>query len=278
MTGPDFEHFARLVQQRSGLALGPDKAYLVLSRLGPLAREMGLADAPALLARLRAGAPETLTRRCVDAMATHESLFFRDATPFEQLKTHLLPELHARRTPGVPLRVWSAACSSGQEPYSLAILGREMAPLLGGRRLQILATDMSEAVLEKARAGVYSEFEVRRGLSPERLQKWFVKSGRGFEVAPELKTNVEFRRHNLLDGPASLGRFDIVFCRNVLIYFDRPDKAKVLEQIARTINPGGALVLGSAESAFGLTDAFVQSPATRGLLRLREPAETLKAG
>lgn len=275
MTGPDFDHFCRLVQTRSGLSIGAEKTYLVQSRLEPVARANGISGVPDLLARLRAGAPETLVRRCIDAMATHESLFFRDNTPFQELAGVVLPELARNRPHDRPLRIWCAACSSGQEPYSIAMLMQEQGHILGGRRVEIVATDMAEGILEKARAGVYSDFEVRRGLSPERLGRWMTARGGDWEMSAQLKSMVSFRRHNLLDGAAGLGVFDIVFCRNVLIYFDAPRKAQVLEQIAGVTAPDGALFLGSAETIIGLTDAFGLSVGTRAVYRPRGEASKL---
>jgi len=263
MTGPDFDHFCRLVLTRSGLVLNESKAYLVQSRLEPIAKAAGLAGTAEVLAQLRAGADSGLEQRCIDAMATHESMFFRDTTPFEQIATVVLPELARNRAPGQPLRIWCAACSSGQEPYSLAIVIHELSGVLGGRRVEIVGTDMSDAILNKARSGIYSDFEVRRGLSPERLNRWFQPDAGGWRTTGALKGMVFFQKHNLLDGVAGLGQFDIILCRNVLIYFDPAGKTRVLEQIARAIRPDGALFLGSAETVIGLTDAFT-APTGRG--------------
>jgi chemotaxis protein methyltransferase CheR len=272
MIGPEFDHFCALVGVRSGLVLGRDKAYLVASRLEPVARAQGLGDVPALLARLKNGAPESLIAVCVDAMATHESLFFRDGAPFEQVENLVLPALADARPAGQPLRILSAACSSGQEPYSLAMLCQENAHRLAGRRVEIVGTDMAETILAKARAGLYSSFEVQRGLSPERAARWMTPRGAGFEISQTLKSMVSFRRHNLLDGMAAMGVFDIVFCRNVLIYFDQAKKAQVLNQLANALAPDGALFLGSAETVMGLTDALVLQPGSRGLYRRRDGA------
>ena len=263
MTGPDYDHFCRLVLTRSGLVLNEGKAYLVQSRLEPIARSIGVAGTVELLALLRAGPPHGLEQRCVDAMATHESMFFRDTTPFEQMATVVLPQLARTRSPGQPLRIWCAACSSGQEPYSLAIIIQELSGLLAGRRVEIVGTDMSDAILNKARSGMYSDFEVRRGLSPERLNRWFQRSGDGWQANGQLRGMIFFQKHNLLDGVGGLGPFDIVLCRNVLIYFDPAGKTRVLEQIARAIWPDGALFLGSAETVIGLTDSFT-APTGRG--------------
>ena len=263
MTGPDFDHFCRLVLTRSGLVLNDAKAYLVQSRLEPIAKAAGLAGTAELLALLRGAPPPGLEQRCIDAMATHESMFFRDTTPFEQIASVVLPELAKARSPGQPLRIWCAACSSGQEPYSLAIVIQELSGLLGGRRVEIVGTDMSDTILNKARSATYSDFEVRRGLSPERLNRWFQPNGAGWQVASQLKAMVFFQRHNLLDGVTGLGQFDIILCRNVLIYFDPAGKTRVLDHLAKAIRPDGALFLGSAETVIGLTNAF-KAPTGRG--------------
>lgn len=273
----DFEHFLRLTRARSGLVLTADKAYLVKGRLDPVARRAGLADASALLARLRAGAPEALVRACVDAMATHESFFFRDGTPFQALE-QALPGLIAARQASRALRVWCAACSSGQEPYSVAMLLAEASARLTGWRVEIIATDMSEAIVARARDGLYSDFEARRGLSEDRLKRWFQPEGGQWRVAPELRRMVSFRTHNLLDGPADPGPFDVIFCRNVLIYFDVAQKRTVLERLARALTPDGLLFLGSAETVIGVTDALAPAPGASGLFQIRPPAPLRAAG
>lgn len=273
MIGPTYDNFCRLVRARSGLVLGPEKAYLVRSRLDPIARGLGMTDAEALVARAGAPGGEALLRRCVDALATHESSFFRDGAPFERLAEEILPALAQARRDVRRLRIWCAACSSGQEPYSLAILLREMAAAFGGWTIDIIATDMSEAILEKARAGLYSDFEVRRGLSPERLQRWFTPVGEGgYRIDPALQRMVTFRPHNLLAGVDGMGSFDLVLCRNVLIYFDVDRKREVLANLARVLASDGALVLGSAETILGLCDAVESAPGGRGLYRRKASA------
>lgn len=272
MTGPDFEHFCRLVKERSGLILSPSKGYLVESRLGPLARAEGLAGVPQLLERLRTGGPsaEPLLVRCVEAMATHESFFFRDGTPFNLLAGRVLPQLVEARAATRTLRIWCAACSSGQEPYSIAILLKEMGARLTGWRLEIVATDMSRPILQKAEEGLYSDFEVRRGLTDARRDRWFVRDGHGWRVSPELRALVSFRPHNLLNDSLP-GTFDVVFCRNVLIYFDVDQKRAVLKRMAQTLAEDGGLFLGSAETVLGVTDAFELTPGAAGLFRRAAP-------
>lgn len=267
MTGPDYDHFCRLVRQRSGLVLTPEKAYLVSSRLAPVARAEGLATVAELLAVLRMGASETLLQQAVDVMATHESYFFRDAAPFEQLAEAVLPPLIAARQAQRTLRIWCAACSSGQEPYSVAMILMEMGYRLAGWKLEILATDMSEPILRKASAGLYNDFEVNRGLSPERQARWFKQEPDGWRVSPKLQQMVRFRPHNLLQGSAGLGVFDVIFCRNVLIYFDIETKRQILDHVSRAMAADGSLLLGSAETVLGVSGAVEPVPGLRGLYR-----------
>jgi len=267
MTGPDFDHFCRLARERSGLVLTSAKAYLVSGRLESVARDEKLAGVPELLARLRAGAPEALVQRCIDAMATHESYFFRDGLPFEQLATEVLPSLIAARQATRSLRIWCAACSSGQEPYSIAMILQEMGPRLAGWRIEIIATDMSEPVLHKARTGLYNDFEVRRGLSPERLARWFKPHGASWQVSPVLQQMVRFRTHNLLKGTSGMGVLDVIFCRNVLIYFDVDHKRQILDQLSQAMAIDGSLFLGSAETVMGLSQAIEPAVGMRGLYR-----------
>ncbi len=278
MTGPDFDHFCRLLRERSGLVIGPEKAYLIRNRLDPVARAEGLSDAAELLARLRKGAPEVLVQACVTALATHESSFFRDGTPFELLARQILPDLIAARRAQRSLRIWCAACSSGQEPYSVAIALQEAATQMPGWRLEIVATDFSKPILDKAQAGLYSAFEVKRGLSPQRQERWFQEEGGAWRVSPQLRQMISFRPHNLLQGTAGLGTFDVIFCRNVLIYFDPDGKRAVLEDLARALAPDGALFLGSAETILGLTTSLESMPGGRGLCRRAQGPRTAMAG
>lgn len=263
----DYQHFVRLVRERSGLSLGPEKAYLIRNRLDPVARAEGLPDAVALLALIRKGAPDRVLAACVDALATHESSFFRDGAPFELLANTVLPALISARSAQRSLRIWCAACSSGQEPYSVAIALQEMGPRLAGWRLEIVATDFSKPILEKARTAIYSDFEVRRGLTPQRLERWFQKDATAWRPTPQIRNMVSFREHNLLQGAAGLGTFDIIFCRNVLIYFDPDRKRTALDELARALAPDGSLFLGSAETIFGLSEKLELTPGARGLFR-----------
>jgi chemotaxis protein methyltransferase CheR len=253
-----FDEIASLVKARSGLALGPDKGYLVDTRLAAITRRLGLREYAALIPRLRVD--RALQEEVVEALTTNETLFFRDSRPFEHLRTHVLPRLHAERPAGMPLRIWSAAASTGQEAYSLAMQVSEMGPALNGRAVQILGTDIARAPLARARDGLYTQFEVQRGLPARMLVKYFTKEGDGWRIIKPIRDMAEFREWNLLSDPAPLGRFDVVFCRNVLIYFDPPTKAHVLDMIASRLVPGGLLYLGGAETINGLGCAFRSIP------------------
>jgi chemotaxis protein methyltransferase CheR len=279
MTGAitDIEAFRKLVLERSGLSLGADKDYLLQSRLTPLMREEGLATLDALFARIRLDPRGRLAQRGIDAMATHESYFFRDATPFDQLRDVLLPALVARRGGARRLRVWSAACSSGQEPYSLAMLVLEERRLMPDWSVEIVATDMSAPILDRARRGLYSDFEVARGLSDERRSRWLRRDGADWSIAPEVRCMVQFRPHNLMDGTAGMGRFDLIFCRNVLIYFEQGQKRWALARLAEALEPDGALVLGSAETVVGLDSAFEPMTGLRGAFKPCVQTERLRA-
>lgn len=265
----DIEAFRRLVLERSGLILSAEKDYLLKSRLEPIARAEGLADVASMLRLVRVAPSARLAQRCIDGMATHESFFFRDTTPFDQLRETILPQLHAARGASKTLRIWSAACSSGQEPYSLAMMLQEERARFGDWRIEILATDFSQPILERARTALYSDFEVRRGLSDQCQARFLTREGEMFRIAPEVRAMVQFRHHNLLDGTATLGRFDLIFCRNVLIYFDPATKAKTLEGVAGCLNPDASLILGSAETVVGLAGAFEPTPGLRGVFRLK---------
>ncbi|MGC8475722.1 MAG: CheR family methyltransferase [Acetobacteraceae bacterium] len=262
-----FEALATLLRERSGLTIGTDKIYLLETRLGPIAKRENLPDLAALAARLRAPGGERLAREVVEAMTTNESLFFRDTKPFAHVRSIALPGLHAVRPPGTPLRIWSAAASTGQEAYSLAMIAAELRPTMPDRRVEILGTDIAREPLARAREGLYTQFEVQRGLPVQMLVKHFRKEDANWRIAEPLRAAVTFREWNLLDNPTPLGRFDVVFCRNVLIYFDPPTKAKVLEGIARQLAPDGLLYLGGAETVLGITDRLVAVPDGPGAYR-----------
>jgi chemotaxis protein methyltransferase CheR len=265
VTPLDYEYLRRLLRERSGLVLSADKHYLVESRLLSVARRAGTATLSELVQRLKAPNSERLIVEVVEAMTTNESFFFRDKVPFEQFRDTIMPALLTARGGTRRIRIWCAAASTGQEPYSLAMSLKEMGKALEGCRVEILATDLSQEVLEKAKAGIYSQFEVQRGLPIQLLVKYFSQIGDTWQVAPEIRAMVQYRQLNLLNEFFHLGTFDVVFCRNVLIYFDQATKVSVLERLARVTERDGYLVLGAAETVVGLTEAFKPVVDRRGL-------------
>jgi chemotaxis protein methyltransferase CheR len=264
MTPQDFDYLRDLLRQRSGLVLSAEKQYLAESRLLPVARKHGLASVSELVARLKTAAAPFGTE-VVEAMTTNESFFFRDKVPFEHFRLTIMPALLTARAREKRIRIWCTACATGQEPYSLAMSLKGFSAALAGWRVEILATDISESVLEKAKAGIYSQFEVQRGLPIQLLVKFFAQIGETWQIAPEIRAMVQFRPLNLLNDFSPLGTFDLVFCRNVLIYFDQDTKTGVLNRIARQMPADGYLVLGAAETVVGLTEAFKPLSDKRGL-------------
>ncbi|MFH1158176.1 MAG: protein-glutamate O-methyltransferase [Pseudomonadota bacterium] len=261
----DFKFFEALLRKESGLAITPEKIYLLESRLLPIVQKQKIQGGlEGLAQRIKLTKDADLQRAVVEAMTTNETSFFRDSTPFQRLKEDLLPYFSRARGTQKTLRIWSAACSSGQEPYSIAMLLREY-PALAGWRFEIVATDLSLDILAQARSGVYSQFEVQRGLPIQMLVRYFTKQGDGWAIKPEVKDMVKFRPANLLGNISELGSFDIVFCRNVLIYFDVPTKVKVLAAISGVIKPDGVLFLGGAETVIGVSDNFRPVPEIRGI-------------
>jgi len=266
VTPLDFDYLRRLLHERSGLVLPAEKHYLAESRLLPLARRRGLTTLGELIGKLRETSPESpLATEVVEAMTTNETFFFRDKIPFDHLRDTIMPALIAARAKEKRIRIWCTAASSGQEPYSIAMTLKAMGAALAGFRIDILATDLSTEVLERARHGIYSQFEVQRGLPIHLLVKFFTKEGEMWQIAPEIRDMVQFRPLNLLKDFSPLGTFDIVFCRNVLIYFDQETKIGVFNRVARQMPDDGYLVLGAAETVVGLTDVFKPVADKRGL-------------
>ena len=265
MIPSDYEYLRKLLKERSGLMLSADKQYLVESRLLPVAHRAGMADLTELVAKLRSAREQPLVTEVAEAMTTNESFFFRDKLPFEHFRNVIMPALLAARPPRRPIRIWCAAAATGQEPYSLAMSLKEMGDKVTGREIEIIATEFSTQVLEKAKTGLFSQFEVQRGLPITLLIKYFAQLGDTWQINPDVRAMVQFRAFNLLHDFAPLGRFDLVFCRNVLIYFDHETKTQVLDRVARIAEPDGYLVLGAAETVVGLTESFRPLPEHRGL-------------
>jgi chemotaxis protein methyltransferase CheR len=265
VTPLDYNYLRRCLKERSGLVLSADKEYLVESRLLPVARKAGLANLGELVRALTLGNADALMTTVVEAMMTNESFFFRDKIPFDLFRSTIMPALLAARKTSRTIRIWCAAASTGQEPYSLAMCLKAVEREIAGWRIELLATDLSNDVLEKARQGVYSQFEVQRGLPIQLLIRHFKQIGELWQIAPDIRAMVKFRQLNLLADFAPLGRFDLIFCRNVLIYFDLETKTGVLDRLARATANDGYLVLGAAETVVGLTDSFRTVADKRGL-------------
>ena len=265
MSPAEYDYLRQFLKSRSGLVLSNEKQYLIESRLLPVARKAGLQSIAALVAKLKEPRETVLAEAVVEAMTTNESFFYRDKTPFEHFTQMMMPELLKARASQKKIRIWCAAASTGQEPYTLAMCLKEMESKLAGWRIEILGTDISNEVLDRARAGTYTQFEVQRGLPIQLLLKYFTQQGESWTISPQLRSMVQWKKFNLLDSFAGFGQFDIVFCRNVLIYFDQTTKVDILGRISKIMEPDGYLVLGAAETVVGLTDAFKPAPDRRGL-------------
>jgi chemotaxis protein methyltransferase CheR len=268
VTPSDYEYLRKLLKERSGLDLSADKQYLVESRLIPLARKNGLIGIGELVQKVKGGS-DALTIDVIEAMTTNETFFFRDKIPFDHLRQTVIPELLQARATRRALRIWCAASSTGQEPYSIAMLLKEFfSPELVGWQVEIVATDLSLGVLEKARAGIFSQFEVQRGLPIQLLVKHFRQVGELWQLNADIRAMVQHRQLNLMQDFSHLGTFDVIFCRNVLIYFDQDTKIGVFNRLAKSLEADGVLALGAAESVVGMSDAFKPYPERRGLYRV----------
>jgi chemotaxis protein methyltransferase CheR len=267
MRPEDFDLISGILKERSGLILSPEKVYLLESRLTPIARQRGLETLDDLINEVRLRRKEDLLVEITEAMTTNESFFFRDNTPFDLFRDKVLPELMVKNAATKKIKIWCAAASTGQEPYSLAMIIKEMGVKLAGWDIEIFGTDLSMKVLEKARTGLYSQFEVQRGMPIKYLMKYFNQVGEMWQISEELKSMVEYRSMNLLDNFIGMHNYDVVFCRNVLIYFEPELKTKVLEKIRKSMHVDGVLFLGAAETVLGITDKFKPVTGSRGMYR-----------
>ncbi|MEI7893079.1 MAG: protein-glutamate O-methyltransferase CheR [Myxococcales bacterium] len=254
ISAADFAYIQKLLLERSAIVLAGGKEYLAESRLGPVARDEGFGTIDRLVAHLRPLAFNGLHQKVVEALTTNETSFFRDVVPFKALQ-HLIPLIQTKRADRC-LTVWSAACSSGQEPYSIVITLREEFAELIAPRLRILATDLSTEMVGRAQKATYTQIEVERGLAPALRAKYFERHGSGWQVKEALRRQIEFRAMNLIDPWPSLPQFDIVFLRNVLIYFDLSTKKEVFAKLRRVLAPHGVVFLGSSETTHNVDDAF----------------------
>lgn len=261
----DFDVYKDLLKEKSGLTLGQDKSYLLDSRLSPVAKKWGFESIDTMTNALRGVPSKDLIVDIVEAMTTNETSFFRDIKPFDTFKDVVLPYFQKNPRPTKKLRIWCAAASSGQEPYSLSMLLKEESAKMPGWGYEFVATDISLEILEQAKAGNYTQFEVQRGLPIMLLMKYFTQNGDKWQINKDIRDMITFKYFNLLDNMAGLGRFDVIFCRNVLIYFDQPTKTQVLDRMAAQCADDGFLFLGGAETVIGITESFKAIPGQRGL-------------
>jgi chemotaxis protein methyltransferase CheR len=269
MTDQDMRVVRKLLHEQSAIVLDAGKEYLVETRLAPLAERLHLNSIEELIAQVRPGMGNGLSRQIVEAMVTTETSFFRDHHPFEALRKVILPELIDQRRKERTLNIWCAACSTGQEPYSLAMLIREHFPELTGWRVSLLASDISQQVLERARAGLFDQIEVNRGLPATLLVKYFDQHGTHWQLRPAIRDMVEFREMNLARAWPVLPPMSLVLLRNVMIYFDIATKKSILDKVARLLRPDGYLLLGGAETTLNLHDGYRRvEPLKGGVFKL----------
>lgn len=270
LTPADLDFIRGLVRERSAIVLEHDKQYLIETRMQMLAKLEGFPSVAHLMAEIRCGKRHV---RVVEAMTTNETSFFRDLMPFEALRKLVLPELMTSRANERHLQIWCAACSTGQEPYSIAMTLREYSPSLHDWKLQLLATDLANTVLDRARKGAFNQLEVNRGLPAPLLLKYFAKQGAEWQIKDELRSMIQFQQLNLITPWPPLPTMDIIFLRNVLIYFDVSVKQQILARVRNVLRPDGFLFLGGAETTMNLDDAFERVPFERsGCYRLRKSA------
>lgn len=260
----DFAFYQGLLLRRSGLSLTEDKAYLLKSRLTPVADSLGFPSLAAFTQTVRSGMDPVVIKNVVEAMTTNETSFFRDSKPFDHLRA-ALQEMVTKHPHKRSIRIWSAACSSGQESYSIAMIMQEFLATHPGWSVQIVGTDISDDILAQAKAAEYGQFEVQRGLTIQMMVKHFDQANGKWRVKDDLKRMVQFRNVNLLENFSQLGMFDIVFCRNVLIYFDKTTKADVLSRISKQMTPDGHLFLGACETIVNLNVPLANVPAKQGM-------------
>lgn len=260
----DFQFLKDFLHKESGLSIAEDKMYLLESRLNPIIKKMELPDMAGLVGKLRVNDAQA-KHDVIEAMTTNETFFFRDNHPFDRFRDVVLPSLVANKPAGSTIRIWCAACSSGQEPYSLAIILKEQAAKYAGYKFEIIATDLSEDILQIAKTAKYTQFEVQRGMPITLLVKYFNQQGSDWFLNDDIKDMVRFEKFNLLDPMTKYGTLDVIFCRNVLIYFDTTTKGNILAEMHGHCAKHGFLFLGGAETVVGVTDKFKPMPGERGL-------------
>ena len=258
----DIKAISKYILDISGIDLNEGKAYLIETRLGGLIKEYECSSYRDLCSKAKTDSNKSIENKIIDAISTNETLFFRDSGPFEVLQHKILPDLIDRRTEKssgllpIPIRIWSTACSTGQEVYSIAIVLKELLPDLNKYNIKLLGTDISDSAIKQASYGTYNKFEIERGLSKEKLQKYFIPNGGNWKISDELRAMVSFTKRNILESFMGLGKLDIIFCRNVAIYFDLEERKKLFENIASVLEPDGFLIIGSTESLTGICPIF----------------------
>jgi len=258
----DIKAISKYILDISGIDLNESKAYLIETRLGGLIKEYECSSYRDLCSKAKTDSNKSIENKIIDAISTNETLFFRDSGPFEVLQHKILPDLIDRRTEKssgllpIPIRIWSTACSTGQEVYSIAIVLKELLPDLNKYNIKLLGTDISDSAIKQASYGTYNKFEIERGLSKEKLQKYFIPNGGNWKISDELRAMVSFTKRNILESFMGLGKLDIIFCRNVAIYFDLEERKKLFENIASVLEPDGFLIIGSTESLTGICPIF----------------------
>ncbi|MGR3317861.1 MAG: CheR family methyltransferase [Candidatus Anammoxibacter sp.] len=258
MQEQEFLFFCDLVKKKAGIHLTKGKEYLVSTRLEDVSKSLGCPNFTDFYRRVKFNSTPEIIEKIIEAITTPETCFFRDTSPFDALKTHILPEIVERKKTIKSLRIWSAASSTGQEAYSIAMTIQDMKEMFNGWYIHIMSTDISDKVLKIARSGKYTQFEISRGMPITLLSKYFKDNGNGWSVDEKIKRMVEFRKFNLFDPYINFGMFDLIFCRNVLIYFETSDKKSILERMAKNLNRNGYLILGSTETIFGITDKYTK--------------------
>ncbi len=258
----ELEVISKYVYDISGIRLDQSKAYLVETRLGGIAKELGCDSFLELHKKALLDPSKSVKEKIIDAISTNETLFFRDTGPFDLIQHKILPELidlRSEKTSGllpIPIRIWSAACSTGQEVYSIAIVLKELLPDLKKYNIKLLGTDISDAAIAQASYGKYNKFEIERGLALDKLQKYFSPNGDTWKIKDEMRAMANFKKLNLMLPFGALGKFDVIFCRNVAIYFSQEDRKKLFDRLADMLDDGGALIIGSSESLTGVSARF----------------------
>lgn len=268
MKPDDYEFMVTFLKERSGLVLSQNKAYLLENRLLPVARKHSMSSLDHLFRALRTLDDDDLVREVTEAMTTNESFFFRDVKPFEQFQNVVLPRFIEARASTKRLRIWCAAASTGQEPYTLAMILNEERDMLSGWRITITATDICTAALERARDGIYTQFEVQRGLPVQHLVKYFEQQEGSWQIDSAIRGMVDYRTFNLLEDAGTIGPVDIIFCRNVLIYFDQETKGRILDGMSKLLPDDGVLYLGGAETVLGVSNLFKPASDLSGAYRV----------